>query len=192
MTLQTGKNRYDWRRLLVGGVASGTMAAGLLTGVGVSTAFAEPGESCTGADCAKTDPAATTAQPDAPPAMTADEALAIIARDYDLGEGGGQLSTLIHDVMKMRALGFKPSNANKIAITEALEHRPNQGPLVEALKETLAYQRKLKAQMENQASGQQPGYNFGVGQPPPGMGPALPPGVPPDPSNGAGVFVGVG
>ena len=40
--------------------------------------------------------------------------------------------------------------------------------------------------------GQQPGYNFGVGQPPPGMGPMLPPGVPPDPgaTPGIGVFLG--
>ena len=42
MTLQTGKKRHDWRRVLIGGVASGAMAASLLTGFGVSTAFAEP------------------------------------------------------------------------------------------------------------------------------------------------------
>ena len=129
------------------------MAASLLTGFGVSTAFAEPGESCTGEDCAKTDPAGTTAQADAPPVMTADEALAIIARDYDLGEGGGQLSTLIHDVMTLRAQGFKPSNANKKAITEALDHRPNQAPLVEALKETLSYQRKMQARPAERGRG---------------------------------------
>ena len=83
--------------------------------------------------------------------------------------------------MKLRAQGFKPSNANRQAITKALDHRPNQAPLIEALQETLAYQRKLQAQMQNANAGQQPGYNFGVGQPPPGMGPMQPPGVPPDP-----------
>jgi hypothetical protein len=169
MTLQTGRNRHDWRRVLIGGVASGTMAASLLTGFGVSTAFAEPGESCTGADCAKADSAGA----DAPPAMTADEALAIIARDYDLGDGGGQLSTLIHDVLTLRALGFKPSNANKQAITKALDYRPNQTPLIEALKETLAYQRKMQALQQNVA----PQQGFNMGQTP------LPPGVPPDPGN---------
>ena len=78
--------------------------------------------------------------------MTADQALAIINNEYALGDGGGQLSTLIDDVMKLRAQGFKPSNANKLAIEDALEHRPNQTPLVEALKATLQYQRKLQAQ----------------------------------------------
>jgi hypothetical protein len=177
-------------------VAGGAMAASLLTGFCVATAFAEPGDSCTGADCAKTDPAGTTAQPEAPatPTMTADQALAIIAQDYDLGAGGGQLANLIHDVMTLRAQGFKPSNGNKVAIQEALEKRPNQAPLIEALKETLAYQRKLQAQMQNANNGQQPGYGFGVGQPPPGMGPALPPGVPPDPGGtpGIGIFLPTG
>jgi hypothetical protein len=184
MTLQTSNLRRA--------VAGGALAASLLTGFGVATAFAEPVESCTGADCHKTDPAAATAQPDAPPMMTADQALAIIAQDYDLGAGGGQLANLIHDVMTLRAQGFKPSNANKIAITEALEDRPNQAPLIAALKDTLAYQRKLKAQMENSGGQQQPGYNFGIGQAPPGMGPAVPPGVPVEPGGNPGVVLGVG
>ena len=63
MTSQTGKNRHDWRRAVIGGVASGAMAAGLLAGFGVSTAFAEPVESCTGDDCAKTDPAGADTAP---------------------------------------------------------------------------------------------------------------------------------
>lgn len=184
MTLQIGKKRPDWRRVLIGGVASGAMAASLLTGFGVSTAFAEPGNSCTGDDCAKTDPTSA----DTPPVMTADEALAIIARDYDLGDGGGQLSTLIHDVMTLRAQGFKPSNGNKEAITKALDYRPNQTPLIEALKETLAYQRKMQALQQNAVAPQGPGFT--MGQTP------LPPGVPPDPGNpnntGIGIIPGTG
>jgi hypothetical protein len=157
MTLQTG----NLRRAVTGAVAGGAMAVGLLMGIGSPTTLA--------------DPADPTTQADAPPAMTADQALAIIAKDYDLGAGGGQLSTLIHDVMKLRAQGFKPSNGNKAAITKALDYRPNQAPLIQALKDTLAYQRKLQAQMQNQVSQSQPGFN--MGQTP------LPPGVPPDPGN---------
>ena len=45
---------------------------------------------------------------DAPPPMTADQALAIIATEYDTGAGGGQISTLIHQVLKLRARGLLP------------------------------------------------------------------------------------
>ena len=99
------------------------------------------------ADPAAAGPAAPGAATEAPP-QTADEVLAIIYRDYDVGSGGGQLSNLIHSVMQMRSQGFKPSKANRDAIVEALDHRPNQGPLVQALKETLADQTKQQQQME--------------------------------------------
>jgi hypothetical protein len=134
MTLQTGKNRYHWRHVLVGGAASGAMAVSLLTGYGVSTAFAEPVESCTGADCAKTapqvrapgescsgddcaKPVAGEAVEAAPPTMSSDQVLSIIYTEYAQGDGGGQISKLIDDVMTLRALGFKPSNANVAALT---------------------------------------------------------------------------
>jgi hypothetical protein len=112
---------------------------------------------------AAADPAAPGAAPEAPP-QTADEVLAIIYRDYDTGAGGGQLSTLIDRVMQLRSQGFKPSKANRDAIVEALDHRPNQGPLVQALKETLAYQTKQQQQMEAmQGSGGSP-FTVGINQ----------------------------
>jgi len=181
MTLQTSNLRRA--------VAGGAMAASLLTGFGVTTAYAEPGDSCTGAECVKTDPAGANAQADTSPPMTADEVLAIIDRDYDTGAGGGQLSTLIHDVLKLRAQGFKPSNANKDAITKALDYRPNQAPLIQALQETLSYQRKMQALQQNANNPTQPGFT--IGQPPPGMGSPVPPGVGVNPgaSPGAGIFL---
>ena len=207
MTSQTGRDRFDWRRAIIGGVSSGAIAIALMSGFGVSTAFAQPadpatpsaaddnctgddcakrdaapvaaGDNCTGDDCAKRDAAAPTAadcptNADCPEdgerqsTMTADEALAIIHNEYALGDGGGQLSALIDDVLKMRAQGFKPSNALKLQIEDALAHRPNQTPLVEALKATLAYQRKLQAQA--QMSTQQ-------GGPVAGPVPVIPPGT---------------
>ncbi len=181
MTSQTGKARVDWRRAIVGAV----LAVGLMSGFGTSTAFAQPdstandtrapGEPCTGEDCAKpvagepdtrapgepctgedcAKPVAGEAPSEIPANMTADQALTIIYNEYSLGDGGGQLSTLIDDVMKLRAQGFKASNANKAAIQDALEHRPNQAPLIEALKATLQYQRKLQAQQQMAAQQQQ-------------------------------------
>ena len=113
---------------------------------------------------AAADPAAPGAATEAPP-QTADEVLAIIYRDYDVGSGGGQLSNLIHSVMQMRSQGFKPSKANRDAIVEALDHRPNQGPLVQALKETLADQTKQQQQMEAmQGSGGGSPLTIGINQ----------------------------
>jgi hypothetical protein len=174
MTLQTAKDRFDWRRAVMGGVASGAIAVGLMTGFGASTAFAQPaeptetetaqadarapGDNCTGDDCSKPIEGEAASATDCPEeecpegerqsTMTADQALSIIHSEYALGDGGGQLSALIDDVMTMRAQGFKASNANKLAIEDALAQRPNQTPLIEALKATLAYQRKLQAQAQ--------------------------------------------
>lgn len=158
MTSATGSHREIWRRLLIGG-AAGVMAAGLWSGVAAPGALAqpsapstteaptpepqaaEPKKPCTGDDCKKNEEAAA-------PTMSADEALAIIARDYDMGAGGGQLSNLIHDVLTLRQQGYRPSNANRQAIQDALAYRPNQAPLIEALKSTLAFQRKQQAQAQ--------------------------------------------
>ncbi|MBS1694437.1 MAG: hypothetical protein JST91_19650 [Actinobacteria bacterium] len=168
MTRQTG---MGWRRGVVGALACGAMAAGLLAGAGTPIALAQPDD-------------ATTAQADTPREMTADEALAIVAKDYDLGAGGGQLSKLIHEVLTLRQQGYRPSSANRQAITKALDYRPNQGPLIKALQETVAYQRKIQAQMA--AAGATGGpFTVGINQTPPGM-PA------PDNGNSTGVFVSPG
>ena len=129
MTSQNG-----WRRL-AGALAGGAVAGALIVGIGAPTALAAPGDDDT-----------TATDAPAAPTMTAEQALAIIQQDYDLGAGGGQLSNLIHEVLVLRNLGFKPSKANQTAIVEALEKRPNQAPLIEALKETVAYQRRIQAQ----------------------------------------------
>ncbi|WP_102145372.1 hypothetical protein [Mycobacterium hubeiense] len=174
MTSHSGRHRYT---------ASAALALGLWTGFGVPAAFAEPaqptetetptaaadtrapGESCTGEDCAK--PVEGEA---APAKMSADEALSMIHDEYAQGDGGGHVSKLIDDVMTLRAQGFRPSNANAAALAQALEYRPNQAPLVEALKATLAYQRKLQAQAAAQP---QPPTSIGINQTPEGQPPPI-------------------
>ncbi len=139
-----------WRRV-AGALAGSAIAGALIVGFGAPTALSAPGD-----DTTETDAPAT-------PTMTGDEALAIIQQDYDLGAGGGQLSTLIHEVLVLRNLGFRPSNANKVAIQEALDDRPNQTPLIDALKSTISYQRKLQAQSaaQQQQQGGQNGFAIG-------------------------------
>jgi hypothetical protein len=111
---------------------------------------------------------------------------------YMEGAGGGQISNFVKEALTLRAQGFKPSKGNLQALQAGWDYLPNQSRLVDALKETVSYQRKLQAQMQNANTGQQPGFNIGGGQPPPGMGPALPPGVPPGAGQSPGAFIGVG
>jgi hypothetical protein len=111
---------------------------------------------------------------------------------YMQGAGGGQLSNFAKEALTLRALGFKPSKGNLEALQEGWDYLPNQSRLVDALKDTVAYQRKLQALAQNANNPSQPGYNFGIGQAPPGMAPAVPPGVPVQPGQNPGVFIGVG
>jgi hypothetical protein len=84
--------------------------------------------------------------------------------------------------MTLRSQGFKPSNGNKVAIQEALEKRPNQTPLIEALKQTLNFQLTQK-QRQAAAGAPQGGVNAGINQLPPGMGPV------PGNSDNSGIFL---
>jgi hypothetical protein len=176
MISKTGLNQHSWRRAVTGAAAGSALAVGLLVGVGSPAALAEPEPTPV------TDAPGETEAP-ATPTMTADQALAIIANEYDTGAGGGKLSNLIHDVLTLRAQGFMPSNGNKLAIQEALEKRPNQTPLVEALEQTLAYQLMLRSR-QPAANNTQGGLTAGINQ--------LPPGQQPDPTNpdNTGVFIG--
>jgi len=111
---------------------------------------------------------------------------------YMEGAGGGQISNFVKEALTLRALGFKPSKGNLEALQAGWDYLPNQSRLVEALQDTVAHQRKLQALQQNANNPSQPGYNFGIGQAPPGMAPAVPPGVPVQPGQNPGVFIGVG
>ena len=128
MTSQNG------RRRLVGALAGGVVAGGLFAGIGAATAIRR-----------------TRGRPDRyrrprRPTMTGEQALAIIQQDYDLGAGGGQLSNYVHEVLVLRNLGLQAVEGEPERHRAALEKRPNQAPLVEALKATVAYQRRIQAQ----------------------------------------------
>jgi hypothetical protein len=147
MTSQTSSTT-GWRRAVTTALAGGALAAGLVVGSGPALA----------------DPATPTASADAPDAtapapMTADQALAIIATEYDTGAGGGQVSVLIHQIMTLRGQGYLPSASNRAAIVDALDKRPNQAPLVDALEATLKFQMRNKMRAASQP--QQP-TTFGI------------------------------
>jgi hypothetical protein len=112
-----------------------------------------------------------------------------LADEYAVGAGGGQLSNLLKLSLKLRSMGFKPSRQYLDELKAAMEYRPNQLPLIDALKDTIAYQQKLKAQMEILSNAQsQQGAATGAGAapgpgspasvvatPPPATAPPMPP-----------------
>jgi hypothetical protein len=144
MTSQNG------RRRVVGALAGGMVAGALFAGIGAPTAVAAPGDDET-----------TDTEAPAQPKMTGDQALVLLQQQYDTGSGGGQVSNFVHEVLVLRNLGFRPSKANQTAIVEALDKRPNQAPLVEALKATVSYQRRIQAQAQAQQG--QGGNGFSIG-----------------------------
>ena len=152
------------------GAAIGVLTAALSAGLGSATALAEP---------SSTAPATPTATSDSgvPQFKSADEVLLFIEQEYNVGAGGGQLSNLIKSVWKLRSQGFKPSKANVAEITDALNYRPNQKPLIEALSNTLGYQQKIKAQTELLQQAQAAQNNnavMGAGQMPSDGNPNIP------------------
>lgn len=167
-----------WRRATTGAVASGALVAGMLAGM--PSALAEPVSPVTpGGAASPTTPAeAAPGSPVTPggsaagamanDAQAGDAALQAIAAEYDTGNGGGQVSQLIHSVMLLRSQGYYPSKGNVIALQEGLAKRPNQVPLRTALEQTLSYQRR--AQQRGMMQQSQSPTSFGIGQIPPGSG----------------------
>jgi hypothetical protein len=101
---------------------------------------------------------------------------------YMQGAGGGQISNFVKEALILRAQGFKPSKGNLEELQAGWDYLPNQTRLVEALKDTVAYQRKMQALQQNAVPSQQGGFNIG--------------GPPPNPGNsnntGIGVIPGTG
>ena len=95
-------------------------------------------------------------------ATTAGDVLDQLAEEYAVGSGGGQLSNLLKISLKLRAMGFKPSRQYLDEIKEAMTRRPNQLPLIGALKDTIAYQQKIQAQMQILQSAQAQNANGAV------------------------------
>ena len=103
-----------------------------------------------------------------------------LQQQYDIGSSGGEISTLVHSVVKMRAQGYRPSKGNMADIQAALDQRPNEMPLIKALKATVAFQ--TRTQSRANATPQSP---IVVGGTPGG----LPPGIVPN-TGGSNISMG--
>lgn len=196
----TGK-LAGWRRG-VSTAAGVAVAAGLALGsVGIThadpSASPSPSPVTTPSAVTKTTPkptvaleggAAAGASPTAGATAAAGDVLDQLADEYATGVGGGQLSNLLKVSLKLRAMGYKPSKQYLDELQVAMKYRPNQLPLIDALKDTIAYQQKLKAQMEILSGAQSQGAATGAGAapgpgspanvvatPPPATAPPMPP-----------------
>ena len=104
------------------------------------------------------------------PAAAHADVLDDLDAQYDVGSSGGDLSTLLHTALKLRAQGFGPSRGNLADIQAALDQRPNQVPLIHALQDTVKFQKRNQAR----ASGAKPQSPIVIGGPgglPPGLVP---------------------
>ena len=162
-----------WLRRTLSGIAGAAIVAGMTAGTAgadpslVPTPVPQPTVALEGG-AAQANP--TTTATATATAATAGDVLDVLAEEYAVGSGGGQLSNLLKTSLKLRAMGFKPSKPYLDELTTAMTYRPNQGPLIAALKNTIAYQQKFRAQTQvlQQAQAQQ-GANsavMGAGQMP--------------------------
>ena len=152
------------------GMGVGMLATGMVFG-SAAGALADPA----------TSPTPTPVGAAAPASTASGDILDQLAEEYAVGSGGGQLSNLLKTSLKLRAMGFKPSKANLEELQQAMTYRPNQNPLINALKDTIAYQAKLKGQLEilQQAQAGQNANSavMGAGQMPGASNPAQIPGM---------------
>jgi hypothetical protein len=74
-----------------------------------------------------------------------------LAKEFSLGSGAGQVANLLNQSLTLRAQGFRPKPSDLAAVEAALDRRPNQGPLIAALSNTVAHQQKQQSQMAPEA-----------------------------------------
>ena len=85
-----------------------------------------------------------------------------LAQEFTTAAGGGQVSNLLNQSLKLRASGVKPTGAELSAVQDALKYRPNQTPMINALKDMIAGQSHRLEQA--QAAAGQNGYSIGINQ----------------------------
>ncbi len=160
-----------WRRSVATALAGTVVVGGLVSGFTAPAALAQPADSST----------ATETQ-EQPKRVSPDRVLMAISQEYQTGAGGGQVSKLIDQVMTLRKRGVRVSRSNAQALAAALDKRPSQKPLINALEGTLSDQRRQFARGGIQAPGGAPAVAT-PGSPHSPMGGGYSPGNPMDRDN---------
>lgn len=56
-----------------------------------------------------------------------------LAGEFTTAAGGGEVSTLLNQSLKLRAMGFRPTPGELAEIQDSEKYRPNQTPMIKAL-----------------------------------------------------------
>jgi hypothetical protein len=85
-----------------------------------------------------------------------------LANEFTTSAGGGQVSNLVNQSLKLRAMGFKPTSAELAAVQDSEKYRPNQTPMITALKDAVSGQTHRMEQA--QAAAKKGGFSVGINQ----------------------------
>jgi hypothetical protein len=90
------------------------------------------------------------------------DALDDLAGEFTTASGAGPIAGLVNQSLKLRSMGIRPTNGEMAAVQDAMKYRPNQTPLIAALKDMVGGQtHRLK---QAQASQQQQQFTVGINQ----------------------------
>jgi hypothetical protein len=78
-----------------------------------------------------------------------------LANEFTTAPGAGEIPKLLNTSLKLRAAGFRATNGEMAALQDSLNSRPNQTPMINALKQMVAGQthRMQQAQAANRGQG---------------------------------------
>jgi hypothetical protein len=80
------------------------------------------------------------------PGMARADVIDDLANEFTTASGGGEIPSLLNQSVKLRNAGFKPTTGELNAIEDSLKQRPNQTPMINALKAAVAGQTHRMAQ----------------------------------------------
>lgn len=96
------------------------------------------------------------------PGMARADVIDDLSVEFTTASGGGEIPSLLNQSQHLRNAGFKPTTGELNAIQDAEKYRPNQTPMINALKAAVAGQTHRMAQA--QAGADKGGYTIGINQ----------------------------
>jgi hypothetical protein len=88
-----------------------------------------------------------------------------LANEFTTAQGAGQIPSLLNQSLRLRGAGYNLTNGEMAAVQDAVTRRPNQTPLINALKDAVSGQtQRMKQNQIAQSAGKQGPIGFGINQ----------------------------